>query len=307
MGKAQELTALVPQSNAAQLSLTKLPAEILRDAQIAADALIKLVREKKLSVKIGTSEHLKCEAWQTLGIMFGVSAEITSTKYVVIGGAAGFKARAEALLIATGKTISAGEALCLNDEESWGTRPKYEYPNGNKTKVGEVPVPTHQLMAMAETRAISRALRNVLAWVVALAGYDPTPAEDMAGNERSAQAKPPIQQPQQKPNGAAGELLTFTGRVGKVLICKGRNGPFRKVIAEGTAYYLHKDGTLPIAGGEPVSAFALLDHVAPGSSCSFEYKNEVSSNRVFPTITRLLRIAEHEWAEDGQPIFGAND
>ena len=32
---------------------------------------------------------------------------------------------------------------------------------------------------MAQTRACAKALRNVLAWVVVLAGYAPTPAEEM--------------------------------------------------------------------------------------------------------------------------------
>jgi hypothetical protein len=44
---------------------------------------------------------------------------------------------------------------------------------------------------MAQTRACAKALRNVFAWVVVLAGYAPTPAEDMTGTEEKATAKPP--------------------------------------------------------------------------------------------------------------------
>lgn len=36
-----------------------------------------------------------------------------------------------------------------------------------------------QLRSMAQTRACAKALRNVLAWVVMLAGYKTTPAEEM--------------------------------------------------------------------------------------------------------------------------------
>ena len=35
---------------------------------------------------------------------------------------------------------------------------------------------------MAQTRAGAKALRNALAWVVVLAGYRPTPAEELPGS-----------------------------------------------------------------------------------------------------------------------------
>jgi hypothetical protein len=47
--------------------------------------------------------------------------------------------------------------------------------------VGEVLVPWFQLASMAQTRAGAKALRNAFAWVVVLAGYQPTPAEEMDG------------------------------------------------------------------------------------------------------------------------------
>lgn len=44
--------------------------------------------------------------------------------------------------------------------------------------------PLFQLKSMAQTRACAKALRNVLAWVVVLAGYAPTPSEEMTHAER---------------------------------------------------------------------------------------------------------------------------
>ena len=32
---------------------------------------------------------------------------------------------------------------------------------------------------MAQTRAIGKAYRNILAWIIRAAGYEPTPAEEM--------------------------------------------------------------------------------------------------------------------------------
>jgi hypothetical protein len=53
--------------------------------------------------------------------------------------------------------------MCLDDEAKWTTSRSF------------------QLRSMAQTRAQAKALRNVLAWVVVMAGYQPTPAEEMDG------------------------------------------------------------------------------------------------------------------------------
>jgi hypothetical protein len=34
-------------------------------------------------------------------------------------------------------------------------------------------------MSMAQTRAVGKAYRNILAWIIRAAGYEPTPAEEM--------------------------------------------------------------------------------------------------------------------------------
>jgi hypothetical protein len=51
----------------------------------------------------------------------------------------------------------------MDDESKWSDKPLY------------------QLRSMAQTRAQAKALRGVLAWVAVLAGYNPTPAEEMDG------------------------------------------------------------------------------------------------------------------------------
>lgn len=42
-------------------------------------------------------------------------------------------------------------------------------------------VPLYQLESMSQTRAQAKALRSRFSWVVVLAGYSPTPAEEMEG------------------------------------------------------------------------------------------------------------------------------
>ena len=57
--------------------------------------------------------------------------------------------------------IGAAEAECLYAEANWKGRDDYA------------------LRSMAQTRATSKALRQPLGFVISLAGFDPTPAEEM--------------------------------------------------------------------------------------------------------------------------------
>ena len=53
--------------------------------------------------------------------------------------------------------------------------------SAEKVQVGETATPLFQLRSMAQTRACAKALSNLFKWVVVLAGYRPTPAEEMIG------------------------------------------------------------------------------------------------------------------------------
>jgi hypothetical protein len=83
--------------------------------------------------------------------------------------------------------ISAAEAMCLNDEPNWKTKPLF------------------QLRSMAQTRSCAKALRNVLAWVVVLAGYRATPAEEI--QDMANENKAPLKQPEKKAPPAGAPLI----------------------------------------------------------------------------------------------------
>jgi hypothetical protein len=92
--------------------------------------------------------------------------------------------------------------MCLNDEDNWGLRPKYEGKGQERKRVGDVQVPLFQLRSMAETRAMSKALKGPFSWIVAMAGFAPSTAEEgpNAGDGNGdGGAKQNIRQPQQKP------------------------------------------------------------------------------------------------------------
>lgn len=154
----QEL-ALVRPSN--PLALATAPELVLSEAATAAKAIADVIESKPRKIILNGKTYLTFEDWQTLGRFYGVTAVGKTSAYVERGSIRGYEATADALLVSTNQVISHAEAECLSDEFNWSTKPLY------------------QLRSMAQTRACAKALRNVLAWVVVLAGYAPTPAEEV--------------------------------------------------------------------------------------------------------------------------------
>ena len=193
------------------LALDREPEIVLDEAMRAARALKGVIDAKPKKVSFGGETYLEYEDWCTVGRFYGIAPRIARTQYVNYGGATGWEATAEAVHVETGKVVSSADSMCLTDEEHWRARPKYEWhyvkktggtsaddpgtgeliwekgndgknrPKKLKVQMADEAVPLFQLRSMAQTRAAAKALRNALAWVVVLAGYKPTPAEEMDG------------------------------------------------------------------------------------------------------------------------------
>jgi hypothetical protein len=138
------------------------PAGALAQMTQVAKTLEKVVRDQRLIVSIGQSEHVRVEGWTFLGSLLGVFPIVTWTRPVLDenGETIGWEARVEARTRA-GELVGAAEAQCLRTEKSWKSRDDYA------------------LRSMAQTRAVSKALRLPLGFVMQLAGFNPTPAEEM--------------------------------------------------------------------------------------------------------------------------------
>lgn len=168
-GEAEPVTALaIPP----EITIARNPTEVLKEAAEVARALKSVVTKGRLIQKIGDRGHLRFEGWQTLGRFYGISPEVEWTRplFDATGAQIGFEARARALW--RGQSISAAEAECRTDEANWRNKPFF------------------QLRSMAQTRASAKALRNVLAWVVVMAGYEATPAEEMDSTRTAATDAP---------------------------------------------------------------------------------------------------------------------
>jgi hypothetical protein len=148
-----------PQGN---LFGTQNPAEVVERATATANALVEVVRAKKLIKRIGNSDHVLVDAWTLLGSMLGVFPVVVWTRKLEDG----WEARVEARTL-NGQTVGAAEAECLRSEKNWNSRDDYA------------------LRSMAQTRATSKAMRGPLGFIVQLAGFNPTPAEEMPSDAAS--------------------------------------------------------------------------------------------------------------------------
>jgi len=184
--------------------ISRPPEAVLSEAQRAAKSLADVVSNKKKPVIMNGEQYLEFEDWQTVGRFYGVTAKVVSTEFMDLGGVQGFLARAVAIR-ADGMEISAAEAMCMNDEPNWKSKPLF------------------QLRSMAQTRACAKSLRNVLAWVVVLAGYRATPAEEMQDTASAKPEQKPPAKPGKKSEKADAEHLTVVTPISDIESKEGVN------------------------------------------------------------------------------------
>src|SRR5262249_12573853 len=124
-----------------------------------ATVLAEVINERKLWSQISGRKYVTVDGWTLLANMLGVHPIVVWSRPIA-DVEPGWEARVE-VRNAAGDLIGAGGAMWTRAESAWAKRDDFA------------------LRAMAQTRAISRALRNPLGFVVKLAGYDTTPAEEM--------------------------------------------------------------------------------------------------------------------------------
>jgi len=230
------------------MTLVGRPADILAEAKEAADRLMEVVQKAGLAINFGgKKDHIEFEAWQTVGKFYGMTVKCVDTRFVTYGTAQGFESTS-VVIDRYGNEISRAEAMCLNDEDKWKSKSKYSYlyvlkdgtkqegepedkkqiewvpnpkkpgknmPNKERVKVGDEAVPLFQLKSMAQTRSNAKALRNVLAWVVVLAGFSPTPAEEVITEEETLEQETEKKQSKTstvKPGNGTTETKTDPGK-----------------------------------------------------------------------------------------------
>ena len=135
----------------------KTPHDVIVQATSIAKELAKLVKDNHLSNNIQGRNFVKVEGWSTMGAMLGVLPREISTIRQDDGS---YESTVELIRISDGAVIGRASAL-VGMDEVWGSRKEYAR------------------RSMAVTRATGKAYRLGFSWIMALAGYEPTPAEEM--------------------------------------------------------------------------------------------------------------------------------
>lgn len=221
------------------------PVQVVERATEVADALKRVIASRGMVTQIQGRDHVTVDGWQTLGSMLGVTAVCEWTRPV----ADGWEARVLARTL-DGRTIGAAEAQCTRGEKMWSKRDDYA------------------LRSMAQTRATSKALKGPLGFVVKLAGFEPTPADEMPADSAPAAAPAAMcgREDELAARKACAYLLNDQERAGEVAawLVKDQGGfpraAARLVIALERAMRSSTD--VPAADPEPTpAAEATLDEV----------------------------------------------
>ena len=133
--------------------------------------LAKFIKENKLYQNIQGKEYVNVEGWQYAGSRLGILPVVEHVINVSTDTELKYQAKVNLLNLRTEQVVGAGFAICSNKEQ--GKKYYQEFA----------------IASMAQTRAIGKAYRNILAWIIRAAGYEPTPAEEMDYNGNTPEAK----------------------------------------------------------------------------------------------------------------------
>ena len=134
------------------------PQEMVRQASEMAGVLKDVIAKRRLYTNIRGKAHVRCEGWTTWAAMLGVIPREVSNIELEDGS---YEAVVELVRIRDQAVIGRASAVCGMDEATWKTRARYARKS------------------MAATRATGKACRLSFSWIMELAGYEVTPAEEM--------------------------------------------------------------------------------------------------------------------------------
>lgn len=146
--------------NLGSLAVSK-PGDVITVATSVATPLAKLIDEKKLFKIISGKKFVYVEGWSTMGAMLGVVPrhvpELSKRK-----DDGEYEEAVELVRVSDGMVVGRAAHICGGETDRvW--KPRAEYAR----------------KSMAVTRATGKAFRLAFSWIMTLAGYAATPAEEM--------------------------------------------------------------------------------------------------------------------------------
>ena len=151
------------------------PARQVQMATEMADVLRDVVEKQKLYENIQGKKYLRVEGWNTLGSFLGILAKEDKVIRLEDGS---YEAYVNLINTKNGMIVGTGSALCSVKERRWGNADEYAR------------------RSMSITRATGKAFRLNFSWIITLAGYQPTPEEEMPSEmprEQPRQQAQPIE------------------------------------------------------------------------------------------------------------------
>ncbi len=144
------------------------PAEVVENASIQAKLLMDIVEKTGCFQLIAKKKYLQVEAWETIGAFNRVHAVVESVNPIIKEGETiGYQAMVN--LMKGGEVV--GGAIM----------PAFFTGSCCKGKEGDAK--HNAAMSAAQTYATSKAYRMNFSYIAILAGYEPTPAEEMTGTD----------------------------------------------------------------------------------------------------------------------------
>ena len=162
-------TGITPPSLIQAAPIRRSPIEHAAHRAALAATVKKFVRKNpKLRIVLDRKRYPLAPVWVFCAACDGVTAMVTKTEEILSDDRLelGYSSIAHAI-DASGRVISGAEARCMFAEPDWQGRP------------------SHMACSMAETRAVSKVLSLLYKDVMAMAGFEPTPAEEMPRQERT--------------------------------------------------------------------------------------------------------------------------
>lgn len=157
----------VPASQGGQALYNLRPAAMVHHAAEMATALAAVIEKQGLYTMIQGKKYVRIDGWATLGMMLGFLPREVEVKEMENGD---YEATVELCNVNNGQIVGRASALCGKDERRWANADRYAR------------------RSMATTRATGKAYRLGFAWILALAGYESTPLEEVSSD---SQGSPP--------------------------------------------------------------------------------------------------------------------
>jgi hypothetical protein len=126
-----------------------------------AKTLKQVIVEQKLYANIQGRNYALVEAWQFCGGVLKCLPVVESLKDISTDNEIKYRVKVNLKRIDTQEIIGCGIAICSSKEK------------------GKEYFQEFAIASMAQTRAVGKAYRNSFGWLMKMAGYEATPAEEM--------------------------------------------------------------------------------------------------------------------------------